>query len=226
MRHGIDAYYEELERFERRRALLTLAVALVFLALLAVGHRPEIVAALNDPKRFGFEGRDEYVRRILLEMRGAQDSPGANTMSAAPVDLHHGGGNLKAVTGTRGIKPVDEHPKGPTMGDDATDLQSRLRALALDAPVVRSEDLIVEKLVRPEYPEEAHAQDIEGDVELVALVDTTGEVREVHIVGGNRIPSLEHAATDAVLQCRYRPYSLNGTKDRVWAFYRIAFHLY
>jgi TonB family protein len=226
MRHGIDAYYEELQRFERRRALLTLAVALAFLGLLAIGRRPEIVAALDRTKRFGFEGRDEYVRRILLEMKGAQDSPGANQLSAAPVNLHHGGGNLKTVTGTHGFKPVDQHPKGPTMGDDAVDLQSRLRALALDAPVVRSEDLVVERLVRPEYPEEAHAQDIEGDVELVALVDTTGEVREVHIVGGNRIPSLERAATDAVLQCRYRPYALNGTKDRVWAFYRIAFHLY
>lgn len=226
MRHGIDAYYEELERFERRRALLTLAVALAFLAILAIGHRPEIVAALNDPKRFGFEGRDEYVRRILLEMRGKEDLPGANVMSAVPLELHHGGGNKKTPTGTNGARPVDAHPKGPTTGDDAMDLQSRLRALALDAPVVRSEDLIVEKLVRPEYPEEAHAQDLEGDVELVALVDTTGEVREVHIVGGNRVPSLERAATDAVLQCRYRPYSLNETKERVWAYYRIAFHLY
>ena len=226
MRHGIDGYFEEISRFQRRLGLLTIAVALGFLALILIGQRPEIVALLNDPKRFGFEGPDEYVRRILLETPGQADTPGSNTLTAVPVNLHHGGGTVKAATSDHGLKPVDGRFKGPNLGDDPVDLQARLRALALDAPIVRSEDLIVERLVRPEYPEEAHAQDIEGDVELVALVDTTGEVREVHIVGGNRIPSLERAATDAVLQCRYRPYGLSASKERVWAYFKIAFHLY
>ena len=91
---------------------------------------------------------------------------------------------------------------------------------------MQSEDLVVENLVRPEYPEEARANDIEGLVELVALVDTTGGVVQVEIIGGSRNPLLDHAATTAVLQCRYRPYRVRENVERVWAYFRITFRLY
>jgi len=80
--------------------------------------------------------------------------------------------------------------------------------------------------VRPDYPEEARDKNVEGIVELVALVDTTGSVEEIQIVGGSGEPMLEHAAAKAILQCRYRPYRVRDEARRVWAAFRIAFSLY
>ena len=51
---------------------------------------------------------------------------------------------------------------------------------------------------------------------------------EVHIIGGSHEPLLEHAATSAALQSRYRPYRLErqSAPQRVWAYFRVHFTLY
>ena len=67
---------------------------------------------------------------------------------------------------------------------------------------------------------------IEGMVELIALVDTTGAVVQVEIIGGSRQALLEQAASSAVLQCRYRPYRIRDDIEPVWAYFRITFRLY
>lgn len=225
MRHGVEAYFHEIESFRRRLTVIGLAVAVLFLGSEWIAHRPAIVEALNDPKRFGFEGPDQYVRHIMLETTANEERVGWNRETIVPVEMHAGGG--KEQPAAHGQRPVPHVPGiGHGEGDDANDLQSRLRALALEGPVVRSEDLVVERLVRPEYPEEARDKNIEGTVEMVALVDTLGVVTEVHIVGGSRQPVLEQAATNAVLQCRYRPYRVKENLEQVWAYYRIAFSLY
>lgn len=225
MRHGIDGYFGEIARFQRRLSAFGAAVCVAFLALLVVLRQPAVREALDDPKRFGFEGPDQYVERILLELRGPEERLGANTMTAAPVSLREGGGRRPAKAEGREPAPEGER-RGRGPGEDEFTLESRLRALALEGPVVQSEDLVVENLVRPDYPEEARLKDIEGLVELVALVDTTGRVVQVEIIGGTRQPLLEHAATTAVLQCRYRPYRVRENLEPVWAYFRINFRLY
>lgn len=225
MRHGIDGYYREIARFQRRLSGVGAAVCAACLGLLAVLHQPPVRDALNDPKRFGFEGEDQYVERILLELRGPEEQLGINSASAAPVSLREGGDRRPPVR--EGTRPVPEGEKrGTGSGADDFTLEARLRALALVGPVVQSDDLIVETLVRPEYPEEARQKDIEGLVELVALVDTTGRVVQVEIIGGAHQPLLEHAATTAVLRCRYRPYRVRENLEPVWAYFRINFTLY
>jgi TonB family protein len=111
-------------------------------------------------------------------------------------------------------------------GEDEQDLLAKARMVAIDGPIIRSEDLVIERLVRPDYPEEAREKNVEGIVELVALVDTSGSVQQIQIVGGTREPMLEDAATRAILQCRYRPYRVKDEARRVWAAFRIAFSLY
>jgi len=225
MRHGIDAYFDEIARFERRLSLIGFSVVVVFVIAGVWARRPEIVEALNDPKRFGFEGPDQYVNRILLEQWGPREQHGTRDESFAPVNMHRGGGRQRSAE--QGRRPAPEAKRtGRGIGDDVLDLEARVRALALEGPIIRSEDLVVERLVRPDYPEEARNKDIEGLVEMVALVDTTGAVAEVHIIGGSHDPMLEHAATSAVLQCRYRPYRVKDSVERVWAYYRISFSLY
>lgn len=225
MRHGIDAYFREIERFRRRLSLIGLAVSAGFLLLLALLRQPAIVEALGDPKRFGFEGPDQYVERILLEIRGPEEQIGAMVVNLVPASRREGGGAERPSA--EGTQPAPEgRRRGPGSGEDELTLEARLRALALEGPVVQSEDLVVENLVRPVYPEEAREKGIEGLVELVALVDTTGSVVQVEIIGGSRQPLLEHAASRAVLQCRYRPYRVRENLERVWAYFRITFKLY
>lgn len=225
MRHGIDAYFLEVTRFQRRLSLLGAAVCVAVLGLLALLRQPSVVEALDDPKRFGFEGPDQYVERILLEIRGTEEQIGANERNLVPVSLREGGGLRESRV--EGTEPAPEGArKGAGSGDDEFTLEARLRALALEGPIVQSEDLVVEKLVRPEYPEEARLHDMEGLVELVALVDTTGRVVQVEIIGGARNPLLDQAATTAVLQCRYRPYRVRENLEPVWAYFRINFRLY
>ena len=226
MRHGIDGYFLEITRFQRRLSGFGIAVALGFLALFLAARRPEVVAVLDDPKRFGFEGPERYVQRILLETQGDREQLGTNTLSAVPVHLRAGGG--AAPKPREGLEPVPQGAPKHGLGDGSDDLtlEARLRALALEGPIVQSEDLVVEELVRPEYPEEARAKDLEGVVELVALVDTTGHVLQVEIIGGTRDPLFDQAATTAVLKCRYRPYRVRQTLERVWAYFRISFRLY
>jgi TonB family protein len=222
--HGIDAYFDELSRHRRRLALFGVAVTIGALLLELVAMRREIVDTLNDPKRFGFEGPEQYVHRILLETMGDADQPGRQSQDVIPVEMKTGGG-VKVAASQHGRVPAPEH-RGPGTGVEEDELHARLRALALQGPVIRSEDLVVEKLVRPEYPEEARDADIEGVVEMVARVDTSGAVTEVHIVGGSGQPLLERAATAAVLQCLYRPYRVRENAEAVWAYYRINFKLY
>jgi len=225
MRHGIDGYFREIEHFQRRMSGIGIGVSALFLLLMFVLRQPAIVAALDDPKRFGFEGREQFVQRILLEEQGPEDRPGDNVVNLVPANLVAGGGEEPASKeGTKPAPEVKRRGRGP--GEDDQTLLARLRALALEGPVVKSEDLVVETLVRPQYPEEARAKDIEGLVELVALVDTTGRVMQVEIIGGNHQPLLEQAAAAAVLQCRYRPYRVRENVERVWAYFRIRFTLY
>ncbi|MFN8587898.1 MAG: energy transducer TonB [Candidatus Eisenbacteria bacterium] len=225
MRHGVDAYFEEIARFERRLSGIGIAVSLVLLGATLAARHPEVVQAINDPVHFGFEGEEQYVRRIRLEQVGPVDQAGANAENFTAIELRKGGGEAQKDATGEGVTPAA--PKhGVGEGTDELDLLSRIRALALEGPVIRSEELVVEKLVRPEYPDDARDRGIEGFVELYALVDTTGSVREVHIVGGSGEPSLERAATDAVLLTKYRPYLVRGEAQGVWACYRITFTLY
>ena len=68
-------------------------------------------------------------------------------------------------------------------------------------------------LVRPEYPDAARDKDLEGVVELVALVDTTGSVTEVHIVGGTGNADFEQSATNAVLLSSPRRSQRSGERQ-------------
>ena len=226
MRHGIDGYFDGFARDRRRVARIGIAVALAFLAGEWGAHQPAVLAVLNDPKRFGFEGPEQYARRILLERVGQVEQPGTDFQNVVPVEMHAGGGTAKRRPTDKGTVPGGKQ-RAPGIGTDDATLVARMRALALEGPVIRSEDLVVEKLVRPEYPEDARADNVEGVVEMVALVDTTGDVTEVHIIGGSHQPSLERAASTAALQSRYHPYRLNSASpQRVWAYFRVRFTLY
>lgn len=62
--------------------------------------------------------------------------------------------------------------------------------------------------VKPEYPEQARQQHIQGRVVMELLVGIDGLVRDILVTTGD--PQLVKSAADAVRQWRFLPHSLNG----------------
>ncbi len=222
--HGIDTYFGEFIANRRRVAGLLLGVSAMLSLLFVALGRPFTKEVLEDPRRFGFEGPEQWVERIRLEEMARHDSPGLFAITYLTAESRKGGRKPGNYSSHPQAEPVVKRTIG--VGEDEADVLAKARMLALVGPVIRSEELVIERLVRPAYPEEAREKNIEGVVEMVALVDTTGSVLQIQIVGGTREPMLEAAAAKAILECRYRPYRVADHSLRVWAAYRIAFSLY
>jgi protein TonB len=78
------------------------------------------------------------------------------------------------------------------------------------------------KSVPPVYPPIAKTQHISGNVQIDALVDTSGKVAEVKVISG---PSLLHrAALDAVKQWKYSPALLDGQPTSMHLTVVVQFH--
>ena len=220
--HGIQIYFAEHAENHRRVARVLLAVSAIGLTIVAIWGRQ--TSEILDPMRFGYEGPEQWVERIRLEELSRQQSPGIYAITYLTLEKRKGGKKRGEQSSHPNARVATRLPVGE--GDSDSDLLAKARMLALEGPLVRSEDLIIERLVRPQYPDEARERGIEGLVELVALVDTTGSVSQIQIVGGTRDPLLERAAAMAILECRYRPYRVSEHAQQVWAAFRIAFSLY
>ena len=82
-------------------------------------------------------------------------------------------------------------------------------------------NLIVSRV--PIYPESARLEGLQGRVEAQALISKHGSVTRVHVIEGDTI--LRNAATEAILQRRYRPYRINGRPVDVTTTVTIYFKL-
>jgi TonB family protein len=77
------------------------------------------------------------------------------------------------------------------------------------------------KEVEPEYPVEAKAAGVQGDVIFRIVIGTDGKVKEIHLRRG--APILVSAAAKAVSEWVYKPYLLNGTAVEVETFVTVRF---
>jgi len=77
--------------------------------------------------------------------------------------------------------------------------------------------------VEPEYPEQAREQHIQGPVVLVALVGKDGAVEKLNTISGDA--QLVTAATDAVLQWRFKPFFRNGSPEEFQTQITVSFRL-
>lgn len=229
MSHGIDAFHLERRRFERRLSGIVVgcSVALIALeiALGAVLRVPGVRQALTlQAKRFGYEGPEQFVRRIELQSQAGVSSihPG---LAAEFIPAAHKGGSRAPAHGSHPNAPPVTQPLSTLEGDSEVDREARARARLRNLPLVRSEDLVIENLVRPVYPEEARDKNLEGKVAVLALVDTSGSVIHVELVGPSE-GLLERAAEEAVWKCRFRPYRVNGEVQQVYAMFHFSFRIY
>ena len=176
--------------------------------------------------RFGYEGPTQYVREIRVRLT----NEGVGSVTARRLV-----GGLQRIPdrplGERGTPVAPGARRGGGQGGrsdlpgsaDESSVGS-LRGRRLNLPTVQSEQLIIVDLVRPDYPDLAIRQGIEGRVELLALVNTRGRVEDIEIVksGG---PLLDEAASKAVRRCRFLPYRVNGRVQAVYADFRFNFTL-
>lgn len=229
MTPGYARYQAEWARFWRRLSFIavcaSLAVALPFVWL-ARSHVVQRV--LNDPQRFGFLGDEQYVRRIQLTALGMPRGERADSRMVSPKALptRKRGGGRPAEVSDDGLTPARPHEsfQPPGHGDSEEDILARAMLRAGNTPLFQSRELVVEQLVEPKYPDVARARGIEGKVAVLALVDTAGVVRQAEIVGSaDRV--LDRAAVDAVMQCRFKPYVVQGEAREVYAMFRFAFRL-
>jgi len=224
MIHGSSGYFVERARCARRVSLVTLGLSLAGLLLLWAAFIPAFQRAVTETVRFGYEGPNQYVRRITLQQYENQTTLLSDLGNVLPRSQSKGGDPAPRAKSGEGV-PVNKAPReGPGSADQ--DLLLRPLSRLANVPVIRSEDLVIDRLVKPEYPQALQDQNIEGKVMVQALVDTIGRIVNVQVLGSTGESEFERAAEEAVWQCRFRPYRPGGTASEVYAVFRFVFRIY
>jgi len=228
MTHGVQAYFAERARCARRVSMLSFGVAALtlgpILALTLPAFRRPVRDLARRTIRFGYEGQDQFVRRInLQQMSGV--TPTIREVGAVDTRQQQAGGAVKArrVKDPRAAPEMQALTFGPGVGDE--DMTARSVSRLADVPVVRSEDLVILFAFKPLYPAYESERGIEGKVMVQALVDTTGRVVDVQLLASTGVDAFERSAAEAVWLYRFRPYRPGGVASEVYAIFRFSFRL-
>jgi TonB family protein len=127
---------------------------------------------------------------------------------------------LVVIPLTRGVLPVFFQLQPSFKGyRDSPRISSASRLHITEAPSSR----FLIKKVEPDYPHDAKAAGVEGDVVFRIIIGTDGRVEEIHLRRGK--PLLVEAAARAVSKWQYRPYMFNGNAVEVETFATVHFRL-
>ena len=229
MMHGVVGFFIERRRATRRVAIIAVSLAAaglipLYALTLPLFQRP-MREMIRQTARFGYEGPEQFMRRITLEQR-----PGDNivTREMGSIDTRRDrvGGALRArkVQDRRAPPEVRPNLEGPGTSDQ--DLLARAVSRLANIPVVQSEDLVIEYASTPLYPQEQIDRGVEGRVMVQALIDTTGRVVDVQLLASTGVTPFERSVADAVWQYRFRPYRPQGFSREVYAIFRFSFRIY
>jgi TonB family protein len=229
MKHGIDFYFIESLRLRRRLSMLTFSLALVglgpFLLLQIPLVRRHVLREPTPTVRIGYEGFNRIVERIELNALEGRSAPLIDVGHVVARPMRKGGEGLTPAKSAARAGPRRPVPlRG--LGEDEEDLMAAARARMANVPIVQSEDLVIESMRAPEYPEDLHARGVEGRVALMALVDSTGHVAEVSVVESTGELAFEQSASEVVRMARFRPYRIAGAAREVYAVIRYRFRIY
>lgn len=230
MNHGTQAFFDECTRARRRVAMLAVAVGGVILAGVAAFQIPWVRRMAEDTMpvlRFGIAGEQKIVPVVLLEAAAGTEAP---LRDVGQVVIRRAGGGSGAGDAKPKPTPRPAERTGPRIRglgeDEAHDLVTRALRSQGRVPIFQSEELVIEHLVRPHYPEEMREQGVEGKVSVLALIDTTGRVVDAEVMNASGAAQLDQAAEAAVRQCVFRPYTHEGERREVYAVFRFAFRIY
>ena len=229
MLHGSEAYFRERARAQRRVAATAAVLGAMLVALLLATLAPPFrqnIERLDRAVRFGYLSNQEHVvRRILLEADPGPDRALRDVGHVMVRPAQKGGAPNPAISHHPDATPETRPPiVGP--GESFEDRVARALARHSDVPLVLPDQLVVDKLVRPLYPEDAREKNIEGRVAILALVDTSGAVADVSVVSPSGYEPLDRAAVTAVWQCRFRPYREDGAVREVYVVIPFNFTIY
>jgi TonB family protein len=229
MIHGVQGFFVERTRSARRVAVIAVGLATLLLApLIALTlppFRQPLRRLLRHTARFGYEGPDQFVRRITLQqVQGS--SRELRELGALETRRARRGG---AVRATRVDDPrAQPETRAKTLGPGLADAEMTARAVSrlANVPVLQSEDLVIEHASRPVYPESESERGIEGRVMVQALIDTGGRVVDVQLLASTGVGAFERSAAEAVWHYRFRPYRPAGVASEVYAIFRFSFRIY
>ena len=118
-----------------------------------------------------------------------------------------------------GIQPWPKNSAYAAKSDDPTKPGLTKR---VQVPSAEMGKLLV-KRVRPEYPEKARSNRIQGTVMLRAAISSVGDVIDVSVISGD--PLLAKAAIKAAKGWKYKPYVLDGQPVEVETTIQMNFAL-
>jgi TonB family protein len=225
----VQGFFVERSRSARRVAGIAAGLAMLLLATLVAFTLPPLERPLRrllrPTARFGYEGPDQYVRRITLQqLQGS--SPVLRQVGAIDMRQVRRGGAVQGrrVDDPRARPETGVRVLGPGGADE--DMTARAVSRLANVPVVQSADLVIEHATNPVYPQDESDRGIEGKVMLQALVDTTGRVVDVQLLATTGVVAFERSAAEAVWQYRFRPYRPAGAASEVYVIFRFAFRIY
>ena len=129
MRPGSKRFYEEWRHFHRRMSIVTTITSMLALVGAALLYSsPDVRNNLN-ARRFGFEGPEQYVRRIQLSSLGDPSSQRSTPQIVQPKvqkPQQKGGGGEAKPKGDIGQPARDiEAFRPPGVGDSESDILAR-----------------------------------------------------------------------------------------------------
>lgn len=112
-------------------------------------------------------------------------------------------------------------PPAEIGGETKTNLASAIPATTAPRRLSQITESRLLEAPTPVYPAAAKRAGVKGVVELEAVIDTTGHLKNIRVVSGN--PLLTEAAVNAAKLQRYSPYLLNSEPQEVPTKIRFVF---
>jgi TonB family protein len=144
------------------------------------------------------------IAKAFANLPKASRSELGGSLHSLPQDATVSTAGARTITSTESGKAI-EPATAVLLPADVRDSSLPARPLRLSRVVMKG-TLI--KQVAPEYPQTAKENLVHGDVVMRVVIDRTGQVTNVAVVSGPI--ELISAATSAIKQWRYRPFTVRG----------------
>jgi TonB family protein len=210
------------ERNYRARLVLSVAGAVAVHVLLLLSSVP-FSRRIPLVRHIGYHG----VLRILPEISVRRDPANVET----EFETARGSGS-ESFFRVINIRAVDwEIPAGAPMAEETgeaveEDSGEELRAqLESSLPQPTSTDVVLVRFVKPHYPRESIAANVEGVVTFRLHVAETGDVVRAWLIASEVDEPSEVEAHRAVLQWEFRPFLVEGVATAILVDQRIRFRL-
>jgi TonB family protein len=209
---------------------MSLALPVAAAAIWALQVLHPLVGDISVPHRVGRPGPLRILPEIDIVPEQIQESHlTAAPLRAAPSDFLVLEVDYAEIP-HREPRPIPEPAPAP-VPEEKVDPISSSEDQVMEAvrttghPVLAQVDYQLVYWQRPVYPPEAVAAGIEGNVDVMMLVNTRGRVSRVVVVNPNRHPLLERAVTLAVSKSRFRAYVVNGKPTPFWVRVPVEFRI-